>query len=227
MAVSVVINEIPGSISSDAFSLNVTVKGAKNGNNYLRVEIYKDGSTNYFGETFNGKDWYHGSDGINYFPLSINSASTSATIQARVGNSKEYQGVGAYKLKIKRYTSSGNAANDVENPVDININFNLQTPMSTPIPVTSTPFAATTAVSPAEIILPTVLPTKTPLKEAIVLADETQPTPLATAGRLILSKSQTFPVLPAIIFGIGVFLVGIVIYKVYTKSSVLKRKKNS
>ena len=63
--------------------------------NYLRVDLFKDGSFNYFGETFNGSDWYKGSDGKSYFPISIDSSKiATASVQTEVGSpsSRNFQG---------------------------------------------------------------------------------------------------------------------------------------
>ncbi|HKB88460.1 MAG TPA: hypothetical protein VKC53_02295, partial [Patescibacteria group bacterium] len=60
-AVSISINNFPQIINSiDSFQVSVNITGATNATNYLRVDLYKDGSSNYFGETYNGSDWYGG-----------------------------------------------------------------------------------------------------------------------------------------------------------------------
>ena len=181
LSVIIVINSFPSSISKDSFNINVTISGAKAGTNYLRAELYKDGSKNYFGETFNGASWYGGSDGTQYFPVQITGASSSATFEGRLGevSSTDYLGSGTYKLKIKRYTSSGSAASgDDENPVDISINYDLSTPVPTasiaPL-INSTPF-----VSPVATVL-------VPEEELIV--DESKSTPKEE----VLSLATTIP----------------------------------
>src|SRR5258706_6771329 len=124
LAVTVSVSNFPSSISSDMFNVDVLVTGAGNGTNYLRVDLYKDGTTNYFGETYNGSDWYSASTGTSYFPVQIQNSSGSATVQAQLGNPTvtNYPGPGSYKLKIRRYTSSGSqSANDTQTPVDIQI----------------------------------------------------------------------------------------------------------
>ena len=226
----VVINNFPQTITNDSFNIGVNINGAKSGTNYLRVEIYKDGTTNYFGETFNGKDWYSGSDGTQYLPIEIDSASASANIQARIGKTSQYTGTGTYDLKIKRYTASGNAATDTENIVNIQINYDLATP---------TPVATIQTIIPTEMAVINYDPTNMPIEKVatensgIVLAEATQ-IPIqtvipATSPKNIVSNSRTqsFPIIPAILFAFGLFCIGIAIYRVYNGSNVLKRKKVS
>ena len=85
-AVTVTINNYTSSISSEIFNVEASISGATNAKNYLRIDLYKENTTNYFGETYNGSDWYFGSDGKNYFPVQIQNSSASATIQAQLGN---------------------------------------------------------------------------------------------------------------------------------------------
>ncbi len=217
MAVKIVINNFPPNISTDNFSVDLTIIGAKQATNYLRIELYKDGSTNYFGETFNNKDWYSGADGLSYFPVEIKSASSSATIQGRLGNSKEYSGPGGYKLKIKRYTQSGNQAFDDENPVDIQITYKLETPtpVPTPIPI-QTPIPTITSPSPKS----TLLFSPTPIISPEVLAISST---IETEKPIMENKSSSnFPFIPASVFAIGLFFVGISVYLFYTKSNAQK-----
>src|SRR5579859_2267397 len=158
MAVTVVIDDFPKSISSDPFSIHVSISGAKDGTNYLRIELYKDGTNNYFGETFSGTSWYAGADGLQYFPVQITGASASATLQGRLGNPSggDYSGPGQYDLKVKRYTASGNAASgDSVNTAAIEINYNLTTP--TPEPQAT------------RLVVASALPTNLP--SPVVLAD--------------------------------------------------------
>lgn len=172
LAVDITINSYPQIITSlDPFEVSVTVQGASSGTNYLRIDLYKDGTHNYFGETFNGSDWYYGSEGKNYFPVIIQNASASATIKAQLGNpgNTEYQGPGNYKLKIRRYTSSGSySSTDNQQPVDVQISYVL--PTATP---TQT---ATSTSSPT--LSPTSQPTKTPTMTPLVTK---KPTPSTTS----------------------------------------------
>lgn len=75
LAVKTSLTNSPTSITSYPFTLKVSITGALTGTNHLGVDLYKDGATNYFGETFNGTDWYGGSDPSQYFPIAIQSGS--------------------------------------------------------------------------------------------------------------------------------------------------------
>lgn len=133
LAVELVIDEFPSEITTDPFKVKVSVIGAKPAINYLRVDLFSEGTSKYFGETFNGTNWYGGSDGKSYFPINITSDATiSAVIDAKLGNptTDEYAGPGTYKLKIRRYTASGSCAtNDKQEVKDVIIN------VATPAPV--------------------------------------------------------------------------------------------
>lgn len=163
-AVTVSINNFPSSVSTDPFDLNITVSGASEGQNYLRADLYKEGTSNYFGETFNGVSWYGGSEGKSYFPITIDSSKTAtASMQVRIGtpSSSEFTSSGNYKLRIRRYTSSGNpASSDQQDPVNITVTFALPsstlTPMPTPKSVPTQKSTPTTkqitSVSPTKIV---------------------------------------------------------------------------
>lgn len=157
-AVSVTITNFPSSISSDSFTVNVSVLGASSGTNYIRVDLYKEGTQNYFGETYNGNDWYSGSDGKQYFPITIidSKSTASASLQARIGvpNSSDYDGQGSYKMRIRRYTSSGGQGSEDANNSAVSISINV--PTLTSIPTNSpTP-------KPTNTPTPTVKLTNTP-----------------------------------------------------------------
>ncbi len=174
-AVTININQYPSSISSDPFNVNVFVSGASEGQNYLRVDLYKDGTSNYFGETNNGISWYGGSDGKQYLPITIDSSKMATmSVQARIGvpNSTEFSGAGNYKLKIRRYTSSGNpASSDQQNPADVHINFSL--PTFTPIPSPTSKLSATSKANPTQTKTPTAaVKTEVPSSEQTALIDE-------------------------------------------------------
>ena len=153
-AVSVAITNFPSSITSDSFTVNVSVLGASSGTNYIRVDLYKDGTQNYFGETYNGNDWYSGSDGKQYFPVTIvdSKSTASASLQARIGipNNSDYDGQGIYKMRIRRYTGSGGQGSEDPGNSAVFVAINVSTP--TPVPTntntpTSTP-ASTPTFSP-------------------------------------------------------------------------------
>lgn len=135
-AVTVSLSNIPSSLSDQPFTFNVSVSGAGAGTNYLRMDLFQVNTTNYFGETYNNNSWYGDSDGKQYFPITIISGQTwNGTLQGRLGNPTigAYPGPGPYKLKVRRYTSSGIASNgDTQTPADIQITYVLPTPTPTP-----------------------------------------------------------------------------------------------
>ena len=190
LAVTVTVNNSPPSVSSEIFSVGVSISGAIDATNYLRVDLYKEGTNNYFGETYNGLDWYSGSEGKNYFPVQIQNSSASAILQAQMGNPtvNYYPCPGTYKLRIRRYTSSGSQSqNDQQTPVDIQLTYVSPTPTSTPTPTgTSTPTAAPTSTStprPTNTPTPshTPTPSSTPRPTAVPTPTVTStPTPVKT-----------------------------------------------
>lgn len=138
-AVTTSISNMPQTISTDPFSINVTISGAGAGANYLRIDLYKPSATNYFGETFNGSSWYGQSDHSQYYSITIQSGTDwSGEIQGRVGNptSTEYDGPGTYKMRVRRYTSSGSYSSTEanNNAVDVTINVELSSPTPTENP---------------------------------------------------------------------------------------------
>ena len=162
-AVTITIDSSPISIdSTNSYQVSASIYGATDATNYLRVDLFKENTTNYFGETYNGSDWYSGSDGKSYLPVQILNSSASATITFQIGNPniKDYPCPGNYKLKIRRYTGSGNSAasTDSESSADVQITyvFPTSTPTLTP---TSTPTQTPTS-TPSKT--PTPTPTKTP-----------------------------------------------------------------
>jgi hypothetical protein len=186
-AVTITINEPIPTISDQSFTVNVTITGASAGQNYLRVDLYKDGTTNYFGETFNGSSWYSGSDGLQYVPVTVSNSDNpvSTALQARVGSpsQSEFPGAGTYKLKIRRYTSSGNlASSDQQSSVDTQITFSI--PTLTPTP-TNTP---TPTRTPESTNTPTLTKTPTPSKSP---TPTKSPTPGKNAPEDKETKKQT------------------------------------
>ncbi|HYM64868.1 MAG TPA: hypothetical protein VES68_00060 [Candidatus Sulfotelmatobacter sp.] len=187
-AVTVTITSFPSSISSDAFTINVSVLGASSGTNYIRVDLYKDGSSNYFGETFNGNDWYLGSDGKQYFPITIadSKSTASASIQARIGvpSSSDYDGQGSYKMRIRRYTSSGGQGSEDANNSAVNISINLptQTPTNSPTSINAPTPQSTNTPTPKSTL--TLIPSKTPTPK---ISKTTSPT--NSLNKDVLSES--------------------------------------
>ncbi|HSX40958.1 MAG TPA: hypothetical protein VLF68_05105 [Candidatus Saccharimonadales bacterium] len=187
-AVSVAITSYPSSITSDLFTITASISGAATGTNYLRVDVYKDGTTNYFGETFNGSDWYSGSDGKQYFPISVTSnVSWSGNVQARVGNpsSTYYDGTGTYKMRLRRYTSSGGQGSEDANLSAVVINLSLPTP--TPTPTSAPTAASSTTSSTSTTPTATIKVSATPLITAVF--PTTQTSSLAALPTDILGDS--------------------------------------
>lgn len=173
LAVTITISNAPPSITDEPFNINVSVAGASAGTNYLRVDLYKEGATNYFGETYNNSIWYGGSDGKQYFPITIVSGQTwDGSVQGRIGNptSEEYPRPGNYKLRVRRYTNSGGQGTTDQAPQEIQIVFAIPTPTPTPSPTpsptpTPTPIPTKTpspTIAPKKTATPTNTPTSTP-----------------------------------------------------------------
>lgn len=157
-AVSINAIDLPGSIKEESFNVTASISGASLGQNYLRIDLYKEGTGNYFGETFNGSNWYSGGDGKLFFPVTIDSSKlVLATITARLGNpsSLEYPGPGSYKLKIRRYTSSGNSASDSQDPVNIQINFITPSPLTSSSPTPSPTSSLSPSPNPSSSVIAT------------------------------------------------------------------------
>lgn len=177
-AVTVKITDYPQTITQDSFTITASVEGAQAGTNYLRVDLYREGTSSYFGETNNSADWYNGSDGKQYFSINIQSGQTwSGQVQARVENppSSEYSGPGTYKIRIRRYTSSGNQGGEDANnsAVTTTIDIAAPSPAFSPSPSqTSTHSTSTSTKSPSPT--PAKSPLSSPLKSPVA-APKTSP----------------------------------------------------
>ena len=157
-AVTTTINDFPASISDSPFSVTVTVTGATPGTNFLRVDIFKAGTTNYFGETFNGTNWYSGSDGTEYYPITVGSDKTwTGSVQAQIGKTipESYDKNGTYDLRVRRYTAASSYNNDEAKAGAVEVT--LVYPTFTPIP-TST-LVPTHTPTPTSTPKPTKAPT--------------------------------------------------------------------
>lgn len=171
-AVSTTIIQSPSSVGDEFFAITVSISGATAGTNYLRADLYHPDTKNYFGETDNTQAWYGGSDGKQYYPVTILSGEpTIATISARLGEPTltDYPGPGLYKLRIRRYTSSGNQGSEDPQPVDIALMKTYPSPSPSPTPTPS----PTTQPSP----IPTPTPTPTPSVSVPVPSSQTSPKP--------------------------------------------------
>lgn len=160
LAVTTTISSFPLTIGADPFSVEVHIASASAGTNYLRIDLYKEGMTRYFGETHNGSIWYSGSDGKQYFPVTISSDLVTANFQGRVGNPSvsEYDGSGSYRLRVRRYTASGNYNAPEANASSVLLTINLTNPTPTPT-IAPVPTATST---PLPSPTPTPSPTATP-----------------------------------------------------------------
>ena len=166
VAVSTSIVQSPSTVGDESFTVTVNISGATAGINYLRVDLYLPDTKNYFGETDNTQAWYGGSDGKQYYPVTILSGEpTIATISARLGEPSltDYPGPGLYKLRIRRYTGSGNQGSEDPQPVDIALTKTYPSPSPSP----------TTQPSP----IPTPTPTPTPSVSVPVPSSQTSPKP--------------------------------------------------
>lgn len=214
-AVTITVSDIPDSISSDPFTISIYIEGPDPGTNYLKVDLYKDGTSNYFGETYNNVSWYSGSNGTQYFPINIPPESTaSAQLQVRLGSptTTEYAGPGNYKLKLRRYTSQDSYS--FSEPYDIQITQEVG-PTTTPVP-TSTPAPSSTPVLPSPT--PTSIPTLTPRPTKSVSPVPTSsitpfptptPVPAEITPQVLGASSQKSPLTPALLITLGLILLGI------------------
>ncbi len=252
-AVTIAINSYPSLISEEPFEVEVFISGPNPGTNYLRIDLYKEGTTNYFGETFNGISWYGGSEGKNYFPITISSEGTaSARLQGRVGSPtlNEYPGPGNFKLRVRRYTSSGNpASGDQQTPVNVQINVSVDTPTPiltptntpTPTPQPNTPPTPTSTPTPTKkptstptpnlTLTPTLTPTSSKLPEEILgeaVSPPEEPTySSAIIGETVEENQKTIKLLPKILIGLGIlFLLVSGVFLLLPKIKEYSIKKN-
>lgn len=200
-AVTVSINDYPSVITDESFTITASIAGATAGTNYLRIDIYKDQTTNYFGETFNGSDWYGGSIFSQYLPITIQSGVTwSGSVQGRVGSPSlsDYDGNGNYKIRLRRYTGSGSSTATEANNSAVEVGITLPTSTPTPSPIltntptptltdapTPTPTRTPTPIStstptPTKSPTPTLTPTKTPTPK-ITISPTISPTKISSS----------------------------------------------
>lgn len=239
-AVSINIINPPTTITSDPFTLTASISGATTATNYLRVDIYKEGASNYFGETYNGSDWYGGSTYSQYFPISIQSGVIwNGNVQGRVGSPSlsDYDGTGTYKVRVRRYTSSGGYTTSEASASAVTIAIAIPTNTPTPAPATSTPtnppptnsptpsptkslsstFSPTPSLSPSKSSTPPAHETISPSGSVLGASDD----PLSpTKKQPVLVNVATENIFPKIMMGIG-----IVFMAVYGILSYLEWKK--
>lgn len=184
-AVSTSITAYPNTISESPFTINASISGAGAGTNYLKIELFKDGTTNYFGETFNGVNWYSGSLYSQYLPITIQSGVTwSGSIQARTGEptSTEYDGSGIYKIRVRRYTQGGSYTSTEATGSAVVIHIYLPTPTPSLTKTTTT----TNTKTPTPIKITTTNPTK-----ATATPIQTKTTPNPTTHQTAILGTQT------------------------------------
>lgn len=190
LAVTVTINSSPSTITQDEFTISASVSGATTGTNYLKIDIFKDGTTNYFGETFNNSDWYSGSTYTQYLPITIQSGVTwGGSIQGRIGSPTvtQYDGAGAYKIRLRRYTSGGGYTTSEAN--DSSVQVAISVPTSTPESTnTSTPTPEPTATK-----TPTSTKTPTPTKSPTLTKTPTPTKSLTPTSTLKESRAFVSP----------------------------------
>jgi len=196
-AVSVTISDYPSTVTENSFTITASVSGAVTGTNYLKIDLFKDGSENYFGETFNNADWYGGSTYSQYFPISVQSGVTwSGNLQGRVGSpsSTQYDGTGTYKMRLRRYTSGGGYTSSEANNNAVVVSIVIPTPTPT---VTSTPTPGPTSTStPTPTRTPTPTNTPTPKLSVSPTLSKISPTDiLKESTQSGLATSQTGGVL--------------------------------
>ena len=187
-AVSVTISDYPSTITEDAFTITASISGATAGTNYLKIDIFEDGTTNYFGETFNNSDWYGGSTYSQYLPITIQTGVTwSGNIQGRIGSptTTQYDGNGIYKIRLRRYTGGGGyTASEANNSA---VTISIAIPTSTPTP-TNTPTPAPTS-APTQAPTPTRTPTPSPTP-TLTVKPSASPTPKDTLPTSVLGESS-------------------------------------
>lgn len=193
-AVSVTISDYPSTITEDSFTITASVSGATAGTNYLRIDLFKDGTTNYFGETFNNSDWYGGSTYSQYLPITIQSGVTwSGNVQGRIGSptATQYDGSGTYKMRLRRYTGGGGYTSSEASNSAVLVSIVMPTatpvPTSTPTP-TNTPTPSPTS-SPTNTPTPTKTPTPTPTPNTPTSKSTTPSTPANAIPTSILGAS--------------------------------------
>lgn len=240
-AVTITLSNVPGSITVDPFTFNVSITGASAGTNYLRVDLYKDATTNYFGQTYGANGWYGDSDYTQYFPITIVSGQPwIGQLQGRVGNPTitQYDAPGSYRLRVRRYTSSGNYTSSeadaastivvIAFPTITPTPTDVPTPTATPKPPTATPTPKPTVTpiptnTPKPIIrvaTPTEVPTLADVDNGSTLADAITPTvSLKSTPTTAVLGASTHPNIVAIIFfslgGILFAICGILLFWQY------------
>ncbi len=148
----------PSSIIVDTpFTVSATMSGlSANAIYHLRLAFALPGSSNYFGSTFNGTNFYNGTPSpinyANFYSITTDSAGGwFGNIQGQVESSDPNftKGNGSYDLKIGRYTQNGTTATWSKPPVAITVVGASSIPSPSPSP-TKTPTKKSPAKSPTK-----------------------------------------------------------------------------
>lgn len=121
-------------------SVNLSLQGQGNKTYYLEGALKKEGSTNYFGLTWNDSSWvkYTASNYTTLKSITLDSTGKwNGIVKAKIDKSSSlFTGDGNYTLRLKRFTSSGSnfwADNDIALTVTLPSS-PTPTPVSTPAP---------------------------------------------------------------------------------------------
>lgn len=182
------ISNTPSEINLDSqFAVSASMDGLSANTTYrMRIVLATQGSSNYFGSTFNGSEWYNGTPSpIDYTKFQTittdQNGAWSGDIQGKVENSDPNftSGGGTYDLKVGRYTAGGSSAT-WSNVVAVNLIAPSPAPSPTPNPSPSP--------TPSPIPTPASTPIPTPIKSP---SPSPKPTPKSTPS----PSSQTTAVL--------------------------------
>lgn len=151
-------------------ALNLSISATDGTQYYLRGLLYKSGTSNYCGYTWNGSNWfsgpYSGNDGWKSFlPVSIQGSSWSGTLKVKINpEDTGCRESGAYSFKVQRFTQSGSGTVDDQNELSLSITVPTTTltpgptakSTSTPtVRVTTAPVAQTTTAPPTTYVMRT------------------------------------------------------------------------
>ena len=162
-AMSLTFNGLPSSVNEDSqFEVNVSLVAAPiNTKYYFRAALFKEGTTRYFGYTYNHLGEWHNAPGEATRFLEIttnNEGSWSGKLKAKVDiESSHFKGQGDYRFKIGRYTKSGYFGSWSGDEA-IYINY---TPPASPSPSPSPSPSSSPAPSPSPSPSPTPVTTTT------------------------------------------------------------------
>lgn len=169
---------LPSSINQDEeFTIQTSLSGASNNPTtyYFRAAFYVDGTTQYFGYTYNNQGVWNNSPSDYKQFYQINTGTTgsfSGPIKVKADLLNNYfKGSGEYQFKIGRYTEGGSGptwsdplATTIIGPTPI-------PPTATPTPQSTPTLEPTSSPIPTTLSRPTNLPKSTATPTSPVLAD--------------------------------------------------------